>query len=280
MTEKQSIFLKQAKDELSRLKRIKEALGPIDEKYLDGTLDKRKRKDGWKYYHRVAGKKDGSREGSISLLGGSHSEQVKIFIRTRIYKILKKRIEANELAIKKLIDNYQEFTMDSCISELSENCKELVLNGEYLSSESSKKSAWESEEYNKNPMQIDNSHRTITGELVRSKGEALIYDYLTMEGIPFRYECELEILVNGVERTVYPDFTIPSKYGNNIYIEYSGMVGQSQYLGRLIEKLKAYYQNGITLNQNLFLIFDDNNGSIDMESVYDIIKYLIKPRAL
>lgn len=47
-----------------------------------------------------------------------------------------------------------------------------------------------------------------TDERVRSKSEVIIADILNQEGIPYRYECPLQLKGWG---KVYPDFTVLSE---------------------------------------------------------------------
>ena len=67
---------------------------------------------------------------------------------------------------------------------------------------------------------------TVTGEMVRSKSEAMILMLLEYSGIPYRYECRLDI----DRKAYYPDFTIRHPYtGEIFYWEHVGMLDDPSY---------------------------------------------------
>ena len=62
---------------------------------------------------------------------------------------------------------------------------------------------------------------TIKGELVKSKGEALIANFLFRNNIDYEYEKIYENLMPE-RRSYHPDFTL-SLHGQPVYIEYFGL---------------------------------------------------------
>lgn len=85
---------------------------------------------------------------------------------------------------------------------------------------------------------------TIKNELVKSKGEAIIANYLFMNQIPYYYEKIYEELLDN-HTPYHPDFTLKLN-GENIYIEYFGLASNSnidlnRYRKNMKEKL-AYHQ--------------------------------------
>ena len=77
----------------------------------------------------------------------------------------------------------------------------------------------------------DDYIRTIKGEIVKSKGEAIIANFLYRNGIDYRYE-KIYREVMEDRRTYKPDFTI-NVGGEEIYIEYFGL---SNYKGKKLDK--------------------------------------------
>ena len=95
------------------------------------------------------------------------------------------------------------------------------------------------------------NHRCNDGHYVRSRGEALIDNWLYQAGIVHAYERKLPI-----EEDVYSDFFLPS---GNVYIEYWGMEND-KYLSRKQEKLliyKKYTYNLIELDDSAINNLDD-----------------------
>lgn len=101
------------------------------------------------------------------------------------------------------------------------------------------------------------------GHYVRSRGEAMIDNWLYRNGIVHAYERKLPI-----EEDVYSDFFIPN---GNVYIEYWGME-QNQYLIRKEEKLKIYEK----YQYNLIQIDNDSINLIDDILPKQLIKHGVK----
>ncbi len=81
--------------------------------------------------------------------------------------------------------------------------------------------------------------RTQDGHFVRSRGEAMIDDWLYHQQIVHAYERRLPI-----EQDVYCDFWIPK---GKVYIEYWGLESQPKYAGRMTEKKAVYAEHGLSL---------------------------------
>ena len=111
-------------------------------------------------------------------------------------------------------------------------------------------------------------HRTVRGELVRSKSEVIIANALYYHHIDYVYESPLKI--DG--KTKYPDFMIADDDTGEIwYWEHCGMMDDPKYKKRWEEKKKFYKENGIEEGKNLIVTYDEN-GALDSENVDRIIK--------
>lgn len=94
---------------------------------------------------------------------------------------------------------------------------------------------------------------TIRGEIMKSKGEAVIANYLLCNGIDYEYERVYEELVG--ERQIYrPDFSIDVG-GEKIYIEYFGMSG-SDYDNRSYQKIRRQKEDYHRQKHNKFIALD------------------------
>ena len=112
-------------------------------------------------------------------------------------------------------------------------------------------------------------HKTVRGELVRSKSEVIIANALYYNGLDYEYEPELE-LEGKIKR---PDFKIED-YDMGIvwYWEHCGMMTDLGYRKRWEEKKKFYEKNGIIEGKNLIVTYDDEKGGLDASEIQRIIE--------
>ena len=112
-------------------------------------------------------------------------------------------------------------------------------------------------------------HRTIRGELVRSKSEAIIANALAYHNLTYEYEPVLEL--EGKQKR--PDFKIiEGDTGETWYWEHCGMLTDPTYKKRWEEKKKFYKKNGIEEGKNLIVTQDGPNGSLDTAKIEKIIE--------
>ncbi|MBR2402272.1 MAG: hypothetical protein IKB01_05865 [Lachnospiraceae bacterium] len=115
---------------------------------------------------------------------------------------------------------------------------------------------------------------TAKGERVRSKSEVIIADILKQEGIPYRYECPLQLKGWG---KVYPDFTVLNVQARReLYWEHLGMMDDPNYVESVLQKLTLYQQNGIFQGKNLILTYETKKISINPKSVRLIIEEYLR----
>ncbi len=111
---------------------------------------------------------------------------------------------------------------------------------------------WDSLSYEKKPIaQGISLFITDKGDQVRSKTELNIANELYKRGIPYKYECPLQL--QG-ELTIYPDFTILDMHKRKmVYWEHRGMMDDKDYARRAVKRLKEYHLNNIFLGDNLII---------------------------
>ena len=103
---------------------------------------------------------------------------------------------------------------------------------------------------------------------VRSKSEMLIAERLDAKGIPYKYECPLELK----GRTVNPDFTILRMSDRKvIYYEHLGKMDDTGYAQKNVNKIKEYGLSGYTLGSRLFLTMETSISPLDMRVVDKLI---------
>lgn len=111
-------------------------------------------------------------------------------------------------------------------------------------------------------------HKTVRGELVRSKSEVIIANALHYHNLDYVYEPEL-ILEGKIKR---PDFKIvDDDTGEEWYWEHCGMMNDPKYKKRWEEKKAFYKKNGIEEGKNLIVTYDVD-GMLDSQKVERIIQ--------
>lgn len=112
-------------------------------------------------------------------------------------------------------------------------------------------------------------HRTLKGELVRSKSEVIIANMLFETGIAYEYEKELDLGEDGIR---IPDFTIQdAESGLCFYWEHCGMLGDAAYHQHWQAKKALYAKHGIIEGENLIVSKDSSNGGIDSAEIKQLI---------
>lgn len=115
-------------------------------------------------------------------------------------------------------------------------------------------------------------HKTIRGEMVRSKSEVIVANILDKMKIEYLYEEPLN--VNG--KTYIPDFTIRYQ-GKTAYLEHLGMLGVKSYEEHWNKKKEDYGKVGISeICGNLIITKDGLDGSLDSVLIEKKIKMWLK----
>ena len=139
----------------------------------------------------------------------------------------------------------------------------------YFHPESQETLNWMKSPYNRNtkyPEQL--IHKTLSGNLVRSKSESLIDMLLHIHKIPFRYECALQL----GEVTLYPDFTVLHPYTNEIYYwEHFGRMDDPTYCQNTYSKLHLYTSHGIIPSIHLITTFETQEHPLTTDIVEKMI---------
>ena len=132
---------------------------------------------------------------------------------------------------------------------------------------------WEKYEYEKKPFYEDSPvHLTNKQERVRSKSEVLIANTLYKLGIPYRYECPLQ-LDTGI---IHPDFTILRTSDRRVfYYEHLGMMDDAGYARAAVQRLDDYERNGIYLGDQLIITSETSRLPLNSIKAERIIRHYI-----
>ena len=165
-------------------------------------------------------------------------------LKTAIKTLSRARIKNNVDQINQTIERY------------SDNFPGIIQQ-DYISSKEQAR-RWAAAEYQTNSFPLDkNAYKTLKGDIVRSKAELWIADYLFTHEFYYRYEPKLSL--KGGE-CYYPDFALMNpKNADVVYIEYFGMMDDEHYRNRTFEKINKYAENGYCLGHNLLAFFESTN---------------------
>lgn len=109
-----------------------------------------------------------------------------------------------------------------------------------------------------------------SGNLVRSKSEALIDMALYIHKIPFRYECALNL--GGI--TLYPDFTLRHpQTGEFFYWEHFGLMDDESYSQNTCSKLQLYTSCDIIPGVHLITTYETKEFPLSTKTIEKTIDY-------
>ena len=123
--------------------------------------------------------------------------------------------------------------------------------------------------------------RTLRGERVRSKSEAMIADTLYRLKVPYKYECPLTIRhKKGASRntmTIYPDFTcLNVRLRQEFVWEHFGMMDDADYSSQVAWKVTCFEGNGYFLGKNLIVSMESSEIPLDATRIEKIaMQYLL-----
>lgn len=200
----------------------------------------------------------------------------------------KKRTYAERLARKKYLTQLKKDLLDEQQAieaylrhynpDIKKTAQQLIsapayqeLLSPYFTSFSQNIQEWIAASYDKNPQYPEHLiHKTASGNLVRSKSEAIIDYCLYTHKIPFRYECALTL----GQVTYYPDFTIlHPDTGKLFYWEHFGRMDESSYSQKACSKLYHYSTYGIYPSVQLITTFETKDNPLSVELVEKTIQH-------
>lgn len=139
----------------------------------------------------------------------------------------------------------------------------------YFTPKSQELSAWANAPYEKNEKYPEHLIHKVPGGYVRSKSESMIALALQNAGIPYRYECALQL----GEVILYPDFTIRHpKSGEVIYWEHFGLMDHAEYRNSTYSKLAQYGNYQIIPEINLITTYETKRNPLDYETVEETVR--------
>ena len=116
---------------------------------------------------------------------------------------------------------------------------------------------------------------TCANDLVRSKNEGFVADYLNEEGMDYMYEYKLNLksrkIGNYTKQIVFkPDFTVFTN-DDTIYIEFLGKMDDESYSDEWQRRKTEYEINGMKMGENLICFSCNNAQEIDCSKLRKVI---------
>ena len=135
---------------------------------------------------------------------------------------------------------------------------------------SSELDSWIREPYEKNQKNPAGLiHKSLSGNVLRSKSEVFIDTALYTGKIPFRYECALQV----GEITLFPDFTIRHPHtGKTYYWEHFGLMDDPSYAKNACAKIQTYTTYGIIPTINLITTYETREHPLTPDTVKKIVQ--------
>lgn len=130
--------------------------------------------------------------------------------------------------------------------------------------------AWKEAPYEKSNQYPENLiHKSMSGNLLRSKSESMIDMLLYTNQIPYHYEEILHL----PQLTIVPDFTIiHPKTRKIMYWEHFGMIDNPEYFQKYMKKLEVYTQNEIYPGNQLIMTFETKEKPLTLEEIDKVIQ--------
>ncbi|MBQ8469087.1 MAG: hypothetical protein IJ547_00645 [Clostridia bacterium] len=136
---------------------------------------------------------------------------------------------------------------------------------------------WQAARYEPNPYPMEKSFPTARGELVRSKSEVEIANYLYYRDIPYRYECPLRLKDGQKTLTLYPDFTILDRATREVVLlEHLGRMDDPGYVNRVLEKRRVYEEHGFFEGENILYTWESGEHPLTRRQVERKLEHRLK----
>ena len=266
-------FIELVKEEVPQLENALKQVDEFLENVPQGSLKWQNKKGKTYYYHQFM--KDNKwvrrhiKKGELLLAKTLAQKQYYVSIRP----ILEKMLDEIKRFIKKCPLNELEEIYDN----LSVERKKLVMPLQASAKEKVKQ--WETEVYEKNLMYPENLRfETEKGDTVRSKSEVIIANilYRNRKDILYKYERPLDVIENGRQKTIYPDFTILNKHTGGItYWEHAGRMDDPYYANDFVKKMNTYIANDLLPGRDIVVSFESQSNPLDIKVVKKLVKQII-----
>lgn len=135
---------------------------------------------------------------------------------------------------------------------------------------------WQGQPYDGNPVPIAKPFQTARGEIVRSKSEVEIANYLYYHHIAYLYECPLVLNDRGRRVIYYPDFTILDPVTREVvYLEHLGRMDDPEYVNDNLRKRRVYEENGLFEGEKIFYTWETYDQPLTRRQVERVVQHAV-----
>lgn len=172
-------------------------------------------------------------------------------------------------AIKAYLKKYKPSQELKAFMEQPSEYKNLLAT--HLKPEKEDLLAWMQEEYVRNTNYPEALiHKSMSGNRLRSKSEAMIDSCLYRYKVPYRYEDELQL----GEVLLHPDFTIRHPVtGKYYYWEHFGLMDDPGYSNNTAHKIELYISHGYIPMINLITTFETKENPLGMDVIEKVVQH-------
>ena len=269
-------FIKLAKEEELQLENAIKKIDTFLNHAPEGCLKWQNRNGKTYYYHQLMKNNKWVRR----YIKKSEIALAKKLAQKHYYLEIKPILEKTLNEIKRFSKKCPSDELESIYDKLSIERKTLVTPIQLSVKEKVKQ--WQSEVYEKNQIYPENlRYETEQGDIVRSKSEVIIANilYQNRKDILYKYERPLEVVENGRQKTIYPDFTIINKHTGEItYWEHAGRMDDSNYANEFVRKMNTYIANELLPGREVVVSYESLGNPLDIKVVKRLVKQIINGR--
>lgn len=249
---------------LKKIQNLNEKISALQKQlasFPDGELICTKNQTRFKWYHSINNK--------YTYIPKSQRSLAEKLALKKYLTFLSNDLSRKKIATEQYLKTYKNVSPDTAQILLEKPGYQELLSP-YFKSQNQQILEWQQADFESNPKYPEGlTHKTLSGNMVRSKSEAIIDMLLYTNKIPFRYECALTL----GDTTVYPDFTIlHPKTGKIYYWEHFGLIEDPDYSWRACNKLHNYIIHGIVPTIQLITTFETLENPLSSEQIMKIIE--------
>lgn len=226
----------------------------------EGKLICTKNREWYKWYVREGEK--------ITYLSSSERTLAEALAQKAYLLVRLKELEKKKKNLDRLGGSYSNYSKntESFLEKHPGICELLKQSKPNLSEELAE---WANAEYQRNTGYPEHlKFDTSWGEVFRSKSESMIAAQLRERGIPYRYECALQL----GKDTLYPDFTIRHpETGKIYYYEHFGKMDDVGYTNRNLPKIPLYTKHGIIPGIHLIMSFETQDEPLSLYTIESLL---------
>ena len=267
---------KETKKEIARLEKMIKTIDAFKEQAPQGCLKIQNR--GGDIYFFKQYLNENTKKWERKYIKKSDISVARDLAQKHYYSMIKPLLEENLQVLNCFAEQYKPKEIGPIYDKLSSVRKTLVIPLLDEKTEIIKK--WQEESYEKNNAYSENlRYETEQGELVRSKSEVIMSNllYRYRGDILYKYEQPLSVVVAGVSKTIYPDFTILNLHTGKItYWEHAGLMDDADYANDFVRKVNTYTSNNLLPGRDVVFSYETQEMPLEISVIRKMVEEIRK----